>query len=318
MNQTIITVTLNPALDKTITLDQLEIGGLNRTKEIRIDPGGKGINAAKVLKTFHVDVLATGFIAGQTGKQLIGQLNQLAIPNHFVEVNGETRTNLKIVDEDANVTTEINEPGFSISNQEIELFKQQLSQRITPHSVVIFGGSLPVNAPTSIYQELIDMTNKKGAKTILDADGPALQEGIKAKPFAIKPNLYELEQLLGQTLDHQQKILSAGKEIIESGISLVMISMGEQGAIILNAKEAYHITPFSITPKSTVGAGDSMVATLAYSLLQNKSLEETGLLATTAGTITASKEGTQVCTLEEIVQSINRSKSSNLNKMIKN
>lgn len=300
MKSAVVTVTLNPALDKTVTLSGLEIGGLNRVREMRVDLGGKGINVAKVLKKFEVDVTAVGLIAGFQGQQMLNQLERDAIGRCFVNVQGETRTNLKIVDEVTKVTTEINEPGFTVYPADLEHFYQKLMVLLDQASFLVIGGSLPPGVPDHIYRDYIEMANSKGVKAILDADGSALREGIKAKPFAIKPNIHELEQLVGRKLTTKQEVVSAGKTLVDQGISLVMISQGSQGSIVLDHKQAYQVTPFSISPKSTVGAGDSMVAALVYSLLENKSLQEIAIWATTAGTVTASKSGTQVCTLAEV------------------
>jgi 1-phosphofructokinase len=300
MKPSIITVTLNPALDKTLILPHLHIGALNRVQHVRLDPGGKGINVARVLKNFDVDCKATGLIAGTQGRQLLIRLEEEEMQVDFYEVHGETRTNLKIVDEQMKITTEINELGFDIRLTDLNDFQKKLSTLVHSNSMVVLGGSLPLGAPDHIYRDYIEMVNEIGAKVILDADGPALEEGIKAKPFAIKPNIYELEQLVGHSFESEEAIVSAGKHLVESGISIVLISMGAQGSIVLNENEAYRVKPFPIKPESTVGAGDSMVAALVYSLLTNKSLEETAVWTTTAGTITASKPGTQVCTLSEV------------------
>lgn len=300
MKSAVVTVTLNPALDKTVTLAGLAIGGLNRVRDLRVDPGGKGINVAKVLKKFSVNVIAAGLVAGFQGQQLLKQMERDAIEVSFVNVQGETRTNLKIVDERVKVTTEINEPGFNVFPEDLGRLGQKLSALLDQASLLIIGGSLPPGVPDHIYGDYVEMANSKGVKAILDADGGALREGIKAKPFAIKPNLHELEQLVGRKLTTTPEIVSAGKQLLGYGISLVIISMGSQGAVVLDQKEVYQVTPFAISPKSTVGAGDSMVAALAYSLLENKSLAEIAVWATTAGTVTASKSGTQVCTLAEV------------------
>lgn len=306
MNSSVVTVTLNPALDKTVTLAGLEIGGLNRVQNMRLDPGGKGINVAKVLKKFDVEVTAAGLIAGAQGQQLLKQVEREAIKVRFVNVQGETRTNLKVVDETTKTTTEINEPGFTVSADNLAQFRQELLQLLDAAAVLVIGGSLPPGVPEDIYRDYIELANSKGVKAILDADGQAFREGLKAKPFAVKPNIHELEELLGQKLETVQEIVSAGKALVQQGISLVIISMGSRGSIVLDEKEVYQVTPFSITPQSTVGAGDSMVAALAYSLLEAKPLAEIAILATTAGTVTASKSGTQVCTLAEVKDSLTK------------
>jgi 1-phosphofructokinase len=306
MNSPVVTVTLNPALDKTITVKSLKIGGLNRAQDMRIDPGGKGINVAKVLKNFKVDALAAGLTAGFQGQLLLEYLEEENIKTSFISAEGETRTNSKIVDEKAKVTTEINEPGFFVTPKILAHFNERLSNLLDYSSILVLGGSLPPGVPEDIYRIYVEMANSKGVRTILDADGKALEEGIKAVPFAIKPNIYELEKLVGMKLLTEKEILSAGRNLIEQGVSMVLISMGKEGAVILNNKEAYRVNSFSIIPKSTVGAGDSMVAALAYTLLENKTLEEIALWTTAAGTITASKPGTQVCTLSEVQQSLHQ------------
>ncbi len=306
MQPPVLTVTLNPAIDKTITLSDFKIGCLNRVKHLRIDPGGKGINVAKVLKEFDVKVITTGFIAGNQGKFLMNQLEQQGIQFAFSEVEGETRTNLKIVDEASNITTEINEQGFEITDADIEKFSAQLFKKIEKGSILVLGGSLPNGAPTDIYRKIIEVVQAKGAKVILDADGDALKEGIEAKPYAVKPNLQELEQYLNQPLETDQEILAAGQQLLNKGISIVLISLGNKGSLIMNHQESYRVDPFPIIPKSTVGAGDSMVAAMVYCILNQKSFEELARWTTAAGTVTAAKSGTQVCTLNEVQELINK------------
>ncbi|MDK2811235.1 MAG: 1-phosphofructokinase, partial [Petroclostridium sp.] len=306
MKTSVVTVTLNPALDKTVTVSSLKTGGLNRVKDIRMDAGGKGINVAKVLKKFEVDVLAAGLIAGFQGQLLLEYLEAEGIKTSFLKIPGETRTNLKIVEEKTKITTEVNEAGFLVTQEDLKRFSDNLLHLMNQTCILVLSGSLPPGVPETIYKDYIEIANAKGIKTILDADGKALEEGIKALPFAIKPNIHELENLAGCKLLEEKDVVLAGRHLIEKGINLVVISMGSEGAIVLNDKETYRVKTFPIKRESTVGAGDSMVATLAYALLNNKPLEEIAKWITTAGTITASKPGTQVCTLAEVQQSLHQ------------
>jgi 1-phosphofructokinase len=308
MKPAVITITLNPSLDKTAHLDHLEVGGLNRVQQVRIDPGGKGINVAKLIKNFDIEVLATGLAGGAEGHALIGFLEQAQIQCDFMKINGRTRTNLKIVDTEKKITTEINEVGPEITAEELQLFHEQLPARLNDASYLVLGGSIPPGVDYSIYFNLIEMANSKGIKTVLDADGEAFRQALKAIPYAIKPNIHELEEFYGKPLKSDHEIVAAGQEILNSGVSVVMVSMGERGAIIMNQSEAFLATPFPISPKSTVGAGDAMVAGFIYAMIQQKSLEETAALTTAAGTLTALKEGTQMCTLAEIMQNVARIK----------
>jgi 1-phosphofructokinase len=300
MQTAVVTVTLNPALDKTVTIPSFEIGGLNRVQDVRVDAGGKGINVAKVLNQFGVNVTATGFVAGMQGDYLLGQLEQAGIRAAFTNVEGETRTNLKIYDEAAKITTEVNESGFRISAEVLDRFRQQFDALLDQAGLLVLGGSIPPGVPEEIYAELIRAAHAKGVRTILDAEGEAFKKGLAARPYAVKPNVYELELLVGRKLETDQEIVAAGQEWIAQGISLITISMGGDGAIVLTPDEAYRVRPFPITPQSTVGAGDSMVAAICYCLLNGMNVQETLEWAATAGTVTASKRGTQVCTLAEV------------------
>lgn len=300
----VITITLNPALDKTVTIEKLNKGGLNRVNDLRIDAGGKGINVAKVLSRFGVEVLATGLIAGSQGQTLLSLLEEEKIHAQFLRIPGDTRTNLKVVEEVSNITTEINEPGFTVRAGELEQFTNKLSGLLEDASFLVLSGSLPGGVDENIYSEFIKLARSKGVKTVLDADGAALQEGIKAGPYAVKPNIHELEKLVGRKLPDDGEIVKAAQELQQQGVEIVAVSMGADGALLMDRKEVLRIKTFDITPMSTVAAGDSMVAALVYSLQKEFSLEQTAKWISAAGTITASKPGTQVCSFEEVRQSI--------------
>ncbi|EXX87914.1 phosphofructokinase [Paenibacillus darwinianus] len=296
----VITVTLNPALDKTVTIDRFEYGGLNRIQEMRTDAGGKGINVAKVLKRFDTDVLACGILAGHQGGVITEKLATLGIRSGFVQTAGETRTNLKVVDRSTQLTTELNEKGFTVDAELLARFCDRFREEARSASAVVLAGSLPQGAPPDFYRTLIAIANELGVRTVLDADGEAFRLGIEAVPYAIKPNIHELEALLGRTLDDDEAIVRAAGDLIAKGIKLVAVSMGGKGSLVVSADEAYRAHPVPITPLSTVGAGDSMVAAIVYCVLHGKSLEETTRWSSAAGSVTASKPGTEVCGLDEV------------------
>ncbi|WP_159887405.1 1-phosphofructokinase [Paenibacillus puerhi] len=296
----VVTVTLNPSMDKTVLLTELKVGGLNRALETRLDPGGKGINVARILQSFRIGVTATGFIAGSLGGQIRQELSASGIRTEFIEVPGETRTNLKLVDQAQRITTEVNESGFNVGQDALALLNDRLELLLENTEVLVLGGSLPQGADHRLYRSWIAAAKDRGVKTILDADGAALAAGVEAAPYAVKPNLYELEQLIGGRLHTEKDIMEAGRVLLSRGVRLVLISMGADGAIAMSEEQAYRVKPFPIQALSTVGAGDSMVAVMAYALLENKPLSELAKWSTAAGTITASKSGTQVCTFEEI------------------
>ncbi|WP_018885975.1 1-phosphofructokinase [Paenibacillus massiliensis] len=300
MKNKVLTVTLNPALDKTVTLPGFQVGGLNRIEEMRVDAGGKGINVAKVLKSFNEPVVATGFAGGYAGTQLLDRLQVMRIEQAFVKVEGETRTNLKIVDSESKVTTEVNERGNGITAEEASTFHTQLERLLGEVGVLVLGGSLQPGMPEDTYRQIGELAKSKGVKTILDADGEAFRQGLQAIPFAVKPNIHELEQLVGKPLDSDDAVIQACQSLLEQGIEWVVVSMGGDGSILVSADEVIRARPFPIVPQSTVGAGDSMVAAISACLLHNRSLLTTARWATAAGSITASKPGTEVCTLAEV------------------
>lgn len=306
MKPTVLTITLNPSLDKTIVLDRLQPGMLNRAMQVRLDPGGKGINVARLLSNFQVSVVASGLCGGSEGHVLLDGLRKAGVSDRFLEVAGPTRTNLKIVDASSQVTTEINERGAEVSETELAAFLELFERCLENTTHIVLGGSLPPGIPATIYADLIRLANRKNIMTVLDADGEAFAAGIEAVPYALKPNIHELEMWCGRTLQTDEDIVAAGRSVLSRGIPLMIVSMGKDGSVALSEKEAYRVTPFPIEAKSTVGAGDSMVATMIYCLLQGMSLSEMAAMTAAAGTLTASKEGTQVCTMEEIKQNVHR------------
>ncbi|MFC4323890.1 1-phosphofructokinase [Litchfieldia salsa] len=300
----VVTITLNPAIDKTVSVRKFEVDQLNRVEsedDIQIDPGGKGINVAKVLTNFRVDVTASGFIGGKQGRQLLTGLDEKQIKHSFTMVKGETRTNLKIVDIESNSLTELNEPGFTVSEEEVDQLFEHLTILLPTTSILVLGGSYPKGVDKDIYKRIIEFANKQGVKVILDADGDAFKEGIEAGPYAVKPNVFELELLYNQKLSTMDEIVEAGKKLLGKGISTVVISMGKDGAVVLNDQsEVYRVEALSIVPGSTVGAGDSMVAAMVYCTLNEMPLQSLARWATAAGGMTASKPGTEVCTFDEV------------------
>lgn len=304
MNGKIVTVTLNPSIDKSILIDKLVPYGLNRVSHSRTDPGGKGINVARVLKNFGADVTVLGLIAGSQGKLLADYLKQMEIKTDFLEIDGETRTNLKILDNSVNRITEINETGFYVTPDDLNRFRKKYKIYAEQADVIVLSGSIPPGIPQNFYAECISIAKNGGKKVILDADGAALQEGLKAIPFAVKPNTQEFESLVGQKFSNQVEMIRAVKKLIQTGVETVIISMGPDGAIVSDSSKIYHVNSWDIEVKNATGAGDSMVAALAYSVLKKDSLYDIAKITTAAGTITASMAGTQICELDDVLKSL--------------
>lgn len=300
MNPRVVTITLNPAVDKTITIEKFEYGGTNRAKDMRMDAGGKGINVAKVLHQFGQPVIASGLLAGHQGTWIEGRLTEMGIDCQFTRIAGETRTNTKIVDESTKETTEVNEQGFQVTHDDLNQLLQLIKEQLTGIEYLVVAGSMPPGTPADYYKTLIETANAAGIKVILDADGDVFRQGLAGIPYAVKPNVHELERYFERVFNSDAELLEAARLLIDKGIEIVQISLGKDGSLLVTKEEAYRARPFPITPLSTVGAGDSMVATMVYGFLHQMDLEQLARWCSTAGTITASKSGTQVCTIDEV------------------
>lgn len=301
MKQTIMTVTLNPCIDKTITLRGFCEGGLNRTESVRTDAGGKGINVAKVLRRFKAETLAVGIMGDGGHEVLLQELTKRQIPHGFLFTEGQVRTNYKLLDSEKEQMTEINETGFSVSRKVQEDFVSLLEKHLPETAVLVLSGSLAPGIPKNFYARLIRLAHEFHVKTILDADGEALAAGIEAAPYMIKPNLFELEKLYGKPFEDEKELFAFTDSILAKGVSLIALSLGGDGALYLSQDESWRVGLAPIICQSTVGAGDSMVAAAAFSVLGQRDLYSLAKLASSAGTITASKPGSEVCDLEEVL-----------------
>lgn len=284
----IITVTLNPAIDKTITIEQLNHGGLNRISHVETDAGGKGINVSKTLLMLHQKSIATGFIAGNTGKTIQNLLNKCNIETDFIEVSGETRTNTKIF-EKSGALTELNEPGPLVTPFDIEQLLLKLDGYAGKETLFVLAGSVPQGADSDIYEKIIRRVHKKGASVLLDADGELFQKALDAVPDMVKPNRFEFEEYIAEkTLHSEVSIIKEAQKLLRKGILSVTISMGADGAVFLKGNQILRCPALNVNAHSTVGAGDAMVAALAYTWDKDISFTETIKLcmAVSAGAVT--------------------------------
>ena len=293
----IITVTLNPCMDKTVEVAGFVCGKTNRVVESRMDIGGKGVNVSRVLCGCGIPILATGLIAGVYGHKITDTLERMGIPCAFCEAEGETRVNLKILDIPDGTMTELNEKGFCAGSVYAE-FSAVLKQFLPDAEVLVLSGSVPPDLPAAVYRDLIALAGSFGVQVILDADGAYLKKGIEAKPYAIKPNLAEFQALTGTKVTQTHEIIAAARQLNDAGIRLVCVSMGERGSVFVRDSVAIHAVPFPVEVGSAAAAGDSMVAALAYATVKGLALADTARLMTAAGTLTAALPGTQVISLE--------------------
>lgn len=253
----IYTVTLNPALDYHLNIDGLRVGETNRSVSQELYYGGKGINVSTVLMNLGIPSTVFGFIAGFTGQQLEKSLRETGLITDFIEVSGGlTRINVKLK---ALQETEINADGPAVSDGDIEQLKEKL-KCLQTGDVLVLAGSVPKSVGVGVYAELMH-TVGHGVKVVVDATGEALLKTLPLNPYLIKPNLSELEELAGRYLRDELEIIDAARMLKTQGASNVLVSLGADGAILLDETDSVHIAKApKIKVCDTVGAGDSMIA----------------------------------------------------------
>ncbi len=254
----IYTLTLNPCLDYVLCCDSLIQGETNRSFSEEIFPGGKGINVSYILKQLGKESVALGFIGGFTGSELEKLVAEKGIICDFINVkNGNTRINIKLKTSEI---TEVNASGFSLDDSDMQELYGKLNKLCSGDTLII-GGSAPKGAPDSIYEDICSYIDGKGIRLIIDTSGEKLKKCLKYRPFLIKPNKEELSQTLGKVISSQDDLLCCAKELKALGAVNVLISLGSDGACLLDEYGKYHTcSAHKIKPVNTVGAGDSMVA----------------------------------------------------------
>ncbi len=284
----IITVTMNPAIDKTVEIDALKPGGLNRIRKVEYDAGGKGINVSKTIHELGGESIATGFLGGNAGRTIENVLDARKIMHDFIWVDGETRTNTKVFEENGAVT-ELNEPGPAISEEQIQKLMNKLENYAGVNTLIVLSGSIPGGVGKDIYEKIIRMAHGKGSQVLMDADGEVFRLSLEAGPDIIKPNRVELEEYAG--IDYRasgKEILEMTRKLMEKGIHTAAVSMGKSGAMFVKGGYEAVCPALPVKAHSTVGAGDAMVAALAYAWDQKLGDEETVRLcmAASAGAVT--------------------------------
>jgi 1-phosphofructokinase len=299
----IYTITLNPALDRTIWIDRIRDDVSNRILDECSYAGGKSIDVSKVLKNFGMDNIALGFVGGFAGRELEGRLLNEGIQSDFIRVAGETRTNIILHEKETGRQLAFNARGPQIRPSEIMQLVEQIEKLPCPELVTI-GGSLPPGVSPEIYRKIIVMFGKCRARVVLDVDGPALSAGIKARPNIIKPNIHELSELVGRELLEMDQVLDAAREINRGGVEIVLVSMGPRGILLVSNGEEYVAVPPEVKVENTIGAGDSAVAGFVFGLVNGKDLNESLMYAAAAGTATTTSQGTALCQKEDFLKLI--------------
>lgn len=296
MKPVVATVTLNPALDRTVEVEGLQVGGTNRAAVVRVDPGGKGLNVARVARRLGLRAVALGFVGEENSHLFHRVLAREDVEDRLLEVPGETRTNLKVLDRLTGTETEINDAGFEVPPEYLEQLLARLDETLDRCGALVVTGSLPPGVPADFYRRLIGRARQAGVLTVLDASGEALLRGVEAGPLAVKPNRAELEEVAGRSLDDLSAVHEAARSLRAAGAGWVLVSLGAEGALLITPEGTWHGAAPPVTTRSTVGAGDSMVAALVHGLLTGLAPQEILRRSLAAGAATATLPGTQLCT----------------------
>lgn len=296
----IYTVTLNPALDRELTVPALEYDEVLRATSSRVDYGGKGFNVSRMLAALGTPSIALGLAGGRTGDALREGLEQAGIATEFVPIAGETRTNISIFPHDHARHIKVNEPGPAIAESERAALVERIRALARPGDWWVLAGSLPPGLSAGLYADLIDIINRADARVLLDTSGEPLRLGCAARPFLIKPNGYEASQLTGRPVGTPAEALAAARALV--GVEQVVISLGAAGALLVAGGRGWLGTPPAIEQRNPIGAGDSLVAGLAWGLSQHHAPEEVLRWAVACGAATAACDGTAVGTRDAVAR----------------
>ena len=297
------TITLNPSIDQLITVERLVKDDANRAVGITHYPGGKGVNVSKVIRELggktRAHVLLGGFVGGYWKRLVAG----MDIPYAATAVEGETRINSILTDLKDQTQTRISAPGPRVPEEALRLFsKRLLSSRPRP-SFWALGGSLSAGMKADTYARLIRcLQASQGVPCILDTDDQALQKGVEAKPFMIKPNEYEMQRLTGKKFARVGDYIPSARELVRRGIRIVIVSLGRKGALFVTEKEVFHAAGLRVPEKSKVGAGDSLIGGVAFGLMRKMSLREAAKLGIAASSSAVMREAPRLCRRSDIAK----------------
>lgn len=295
----IFTVTLNPALDRELTVPAFAFDTVLRATATRLDWGGKGFNVSRALRALDVTSTATGFVGGPTGERMAEGLKAGQINTDFVWTTGETRTNVSIVDERQYI--KVNEPGPAISPAEQDVLRDKVRALAGPGDWWVLSGSRPPGVAAAFYAGLIDIVQAAGARAVLDTGGEALRLGCEAGAFLVKPNREEAATLTGEPLESMDEVRAAIRDIHTMGAQHVALSLGKDGALFSDRSTLWTAMPPTIQERNPTGAGDAMVAGLVYALSESRPLPEALRWGVACGAAAASLSGTAMGTREQVL-----------------
>ncbi|SHH80237.1 tagatose 6-phosphate kinase [Caloranaerobacter azorensis DSM 13643] len=295
----IATITLNPSVDKRYMVKNFNKNGVFRVHQVEVTAGGKGLNVARVIKQLGEPVVTLGFLGGANGEFIENELNKMGIVNLFTKIKGETRSCIAILSNDYS-QTEILESGPKITKHEIDRFLNEYDNILKKSKIICASGSLPQNIPVDFYSELINRAKKENVKFILDTSGEALKYGLKSSPFLVKPNIQELQDITGVTINTERDLLKSVKILSQYTVEILVISLGSEGSIVMYNDKLYKVTVPKINAINSIGSGDSMIAGFAFAIARRFDFEKIINFASACGTANAMEKGTGMINLKNV------------------
>ncbi len=295
----LLTVTVNPSIDKSVEIEKFRYGEMNRILESSSNVAGKGYHAAIVNKRLGGDSFCLGFSFKHSRMMTEKYFITNNVANEFVEIPGDLRVNLKVYDRDTSIITEINDKGAEISSDQLEKLFLLVRKYFKVGDMILFSGSVQPGIPDTVYKELISEANTAGLMTVLDTEGPLLEKGIESVPYFIKPNAYEIEKSYGRIITNFDDAAEMCSFFTDKGIRIVCISMGPKGAVISDGREFWSAEAPQVEVLSTVGAGDSMIGAICNAILSGRGVDEMLKSGVAASTATAMMKGNDLCSADD-------------------
>ena len=295
----ILCVNPNAAIDKTVVVSPFHLNEIHRPQQVIAIAGGKGCNVARALKRFGETPVVTGWVGGYAGRFIEDGLHREGIQTDFIHTEFESRTCLSILDTENDTVTEIYEKGEQVPDEKVEEFRKFFQTAVRECAAVTMSGSVPPGVPPDFYREIIELAHATDIPTFLDSSGESLKRGIVAQPTLVKPNESELADLVGEETLQTVDLARAAVEVSRQHNTVVVLSLGPDGAIATNGQEALQVRPPALQIKSAVGSGDSLLAGITYALTHDFVFETAVRYGVAAGTANALEIGAGVFALKD-------------------
>ena len=312
----ITTVTLNPALDITMELNQLVSNQYNSVKKVSRIPGGKGINISKAITAFGLDTMALGFLGGHAGHFIAEQLREVGITTNFWHIEEETRTNVVIIEQQQKIHTLLSDPGPRISQRDLDRFKSIFSRVMAQSRIVALSGSVPKDVPDDIYYQLIELAHQKNVQTILDASGIHFEKALEAKPLLAKPDLRASgNRVFNKPVDSQENAIKIAHEIVNRGIQIAVISYQDTKDIIATSDKVWLAESINQPVVNIIGTAEAIIAGFAIKLMEEKKEDMADIIkfAMACGLASASTDEEEFHTKDDVIRCLPCIKVTKLN-----